>query len=123
MRKGASNSLILAVPGIAIIAGIYFFIGTNGGTLNLDAFAQCLQDKGAVFYGASWCSHCQKQKAMFGKSAKYLPYVECSENGLALCIEKKIDGYPTWEFADGSRLTGEIPLLQLSEKTGCELPQ
>jgi len=23
-----------------------------------DALATCLKDKGAVFYGAFWCSHC-----------------------------------------------------------------
>lgn len=92
-----------------------------------DTFAQCLKDKGAVFYGAFWCSHCQSQKKLFGSSAKLLPYVECSTaNGRAqtqICIDKKIDGYPTWEFADGTRLNGEIPLLQLSEKTSCVLPE
>ncbi len=41
-------------------------------------FATCIKDSGAKFYGAFWCSHCQEQKAMFGKSSKLLPYVECS---------------------------------------------
>jgi thiol-disulfide isomerase/thioredoxin len=80
-----------------------------------DAFATCLKEKGAVFYGAFWCPHCQTQKKMFGSSAKLLPYVECSTaDGNAQtqeCNDKKITGYPTWEFADGSRLDGEIPLL------------
>jgi len=91
-----------------------------------DAFATCLADKGAVFYGAFWCPHCQSQKKMFGSSVKLLPYVECStpdgQGQLQACIEAGINSYPTWEFADGSRLMGEIPLEQLAEKTSCELP-
>jgi len=64
---------------------------------------------------------------MFGSSAKLLPYVECSTpNGSAqtqICIDKKITSYPTWEFSDGTRLTGETPLSQLAEKTSCQLPK
>jgi thiol-disulfide isomerase/thioredoxin len=91
-----------------------------------DSFATCLKEKGATFYGAFWCPHCQDQKKSFGKSAKLLPYVECSTadgNGQTqICLDKNITGYPTWEFADGSRLNGEIPLEQLAEKTSCVLP-
>mgnify|MGYP001559183456 CR=1 FL=1 len=90
-----------------------------------DAFAQCLTEKGAVFYGAFWCPHCQAQKKMFGPSAKLLPYVECSaldgKTQTPICIEKNITSYPTWEFADGSRLSGEVSLETLAEKTSCEL--
>lgn len=92
-----------------------------------DVFASCLKEKDAVFYGAFWCTHCQAQKKLFGSSAKLLPYVECSlANGkgqIQECIDKKIAGYPTWEFADGSRLNGEIPLVKLAEKTSCVLPE
>ncbi len=92
-----------------------------------DAFATCLKDKGATFYGAFWCPHCQATKKLFGSSAKLLPYVECSTadgtGQLQICKDKKIEGYPTWEFADGSRLTGETTLQQLADKTACVLPQ
>jgi thiol-disulfide isomerase/thioredoxin len=92
-----------------------------------DAFAQCLKDKGAVFYGAFWCPHCQDEKKLFGSSEKFLPYVECSTPDASgqtqACIDKKITGYPTWIFADGSQLSGEIPLQQLADKTSCVLPQ
>ena len=91
-----------------------------------DTFTQCLKDQGAVFYGAFWCSHCQAQKKEFGSSAKYLPYVECStpdgQSQTKECIDKKIETYPTWVFADGSRLSGEISLTTLAEKTSCQLP-
>ncbi len=91
-----------------------------------DEFAKCLGEKGAVFYGAFWCPHCQAQKKMFGSSEKLLPYVECSlpsgQGQTAQCIEEGVKSYPTWRFADGSELTGEIPLETLAEKTSCVLP-
>jgi hypothetical protein len=93
----------------------------------LDSFASCLKDKGATFYGAFWCPHCQAQKAAFGRSERLLPYVECStpdgQGSTQICTDKKIQSYPTWEFKDGSRLTGEIPLADLASKTGCALPK
>lgn len=93
----------------------------------LDSFAQCLKEKGAIFYGAHWCPYCRDQKAMFGSSQKLLPYVECSQRSTkserAACNAKKILGFPTWEFADGSRLLGSIALETLAEKTGCKLPR
>ncbi len=96
-----------------------------------DTFAQCLKDKGATFYGAFWCPHCKAQKALFGSSVKLLPYVECSTPDGAgqtqECKDKKIEGYPTWELADGTRLPIEtsagVSLETLSSKTGCTLPQ
>lgn len=100
---------------------------TPTGPGKYDDFATCLKDKGAVFYGAFWCPHCQTQKKLFGSSQKLLPYVECSTaDGSAqtqACTDKNITGYPTWEFADGTRLNGEIPLAQLAEKTSCVLPE
>jgi thiol-disulfide isomerase/thioredoxin len=110
---------------ILIILFIFWFKDKNQPG-PYDAFSQCLKEKGAVFYGAFWCPHCQNQKKVFGKSAKFLPYVECStpdgRGQTALCQQKKIDGYPTWEFADGSREIGEVSLQKLAEKTGCALP-
>ncbi|KKR43100.1 MAG: Vitamin K epoxide reductase [Candidatus Nomurabacteria bacterium GW2011_GWF2_40_12] len=91
-----------------------------------DAFATCLKDEGAVFYGAFWCTHCQATKKMFGASQKLLPYVECStadgRGQVQMCADKKIMSYPTWEFADGSRLEGEVTFEQLALKTSCQLP-
>ena len=124
--------IFVSVVGVLILVTIATVIIRGSGN-NLppepgkyDAFATCLKDKGAVFYGAFWCTHCQAQKKLFGSSQKLLPYVECSTPDASgqtqACIDKKITGYPTWEFADGSRLTEEIQLAQLAEKTFCELP-
>lgn len=90
---------------------------------NLDTFAKCLKDSGALFYGAYWCSHCENQKEAFGLAAKYLPYIECANpDGRSQNIKCKnagITGYPTWVFGDDSRLSGEVDFKTLAEKSGC----
>lgn len=90
-----------------------------------DALATCIKDSGATFFGAFWCPHCQEQKAMFGKSVSLLPYTECSmpdgKSQRPECTDEGITTYPTWEFADGSRITGTQSLATLAEKTGCSL--
>lgn len=120
------NTIVTILIVVALIAGVVWLIKTPGRTGKLDAFATCLKDKGAIFYGAFWCPHCQNQKALFGASAKLLPYVECStpdgRGRLPICDDAGVTGYPTWDFADGSRLTGEISLQELAEKTSCVLP-
>ena len=112
----------IALIVIAALVGSVFISQQPG---RHDGFAQCLKDKGATFYGAFWCPHCQAQKALFGRSAKLLPYVECStpdgQRQLQVCQDKQIQSYPTWEFSDGSRINGEATLAQLAEKTGCAL--
>lgn len=125
MKKGMLVFWVVILVLIAVALGMAFFV--KPGPSNLDPFAQCLKDKGAIFYGAFWCPHCQNTKRLFGSSEKLLPYVECStpdgKAQLQACVDKKIESYPTWEFADGSRLTGERTLQELAEKTGCSLPQ
>jgi hypothetical protein len=128
MRKKKSLSLLVWCAVVLIVGGgIAVGLKTTGRPAKLDGFARCLGDKGARFFGAFWCPHCQNQKAMFGRSASLLPYTECSTPDgaaqTAICTENKIESYPTWEFADGSRETGEVSLTRLAEKTGCALPQ
>ncbi|MEK6947923.1 MAG: hypothetical protein AABX19_01645 [Nanoarchaeota archaeon] len=89
-----------------------------------DEFAKCLSDKGVKFFGSYQCSHCTNQKALFGSSMKYVAYIECGPLGgpqNQVCVDAKIVSYPTWEFADGSRLVGERSLNELGEKAGCPL--
>jgi len=99
----------------------------QGGVVNYDTLATCIKDKGAVFYGTFWCPHCQNQKKLFGASESLLPYVECStqdgKGQTQICIDKNIQGYPTWTFADGTSLGGEQTLQTLASKTSCALPQ
>ncbi len=88
--------------------------------------AQCLKAKGVTFFGAFWCPHCRAQKALFGDAVPALPYVECSTpdgNGQTqICKDNKIESYPTWQFPDGSRVTGEQSFATLAEKSGCTVP-
>jgi len=126
MMKSSVAGIVVA---IIAIGGLWYVmrggIPTTPGPL--DDFAQCLKDKGALFYGAFWCPHCQDQKTMFDTSKNLLPYVECStadgKGQLPICREKNITGYPTWTFADGSREPGVLKLEALAQKTGCELPK
>ncbi len=122
------NNKTLLIAGavvVLVIVGLFLIPNTAGST-KYNQFAQCLADKGAKFYGAFWCPHCQAQKARFEASATLLPYVECSTpdgKGVnQVCKDQGIEQYPTWIFADGSKLTGEIELAVLAEKTGCSLP-
>lgn len=85
----------------------------------LDSFAQCLTDKGAVMYGAKWCAHCQNQKKEFGKSFRFIKYVECPDN-IELCLAKGVASYPTWILND-KKYEGEMSLEGLSEISGCPL--
>jgi len=109
-----------------VIAGFIYIKSIPPPPGEYDGFARCIAASGAKFYGAFWCPHCAAQKALFGSSEQYLPYVECSlpdESGQTqVCIDKGIKGYPTWYFADGSTSTGETSLETLSAKTGCALP-
>lgn len=118
--------IVLVIGGlIAVRNSTDGVAGGTGKVTPYDGFAQCLTDAGAKFYGAYWCPHCQNQKKAFQNSSK-LPYVECSTpNGqgqLQVCTDAGITGYPTWVFADGTRLDGERELQELAEKTNCELP-
>lgn len=125
MKNKTIIIIIVALLAIGLSAALWIRSSRQPG--QFDAFAQCLKEKGAVFYGTFWCPHCQSQKELFGKSAKRLPYVECStpdgRGQTAICKDKKIESYPTWEFKDGSRLSGEISLKELALKTGCSLQQ
>ena len=91
-----------------------------------DTLAQCLTEKGVKFFGAFWCPHCQNQKKTFGNSAKLLPYVECStpdgQGQLQVCKDAGVSSYPTWIFADGTKLNGEQEPGALAMKAGCALP-
>ncbi len=112
---------------IAVALGIFLYVRTipppNG---KYDAFAKCIANTSTTFFGAFWCPHCHDQKNEFGNSAQYLPYVECSlpdaSGQTQVCIDNKIQEYPTWRFPDGSETSGVQSLETLSEETGCPLP-
>ncbi len=122
----SKNRAIWLLIGVLCVAGLVWLIKMPTKPGRLDTFATCIKGSGATFYGAFWCPHCQNQKAMFGSSARFLPYVECStpdgKGQLLVCINAGVTGYPTWKFSDNSRESGEVSLERLSEITNCPLP-
>jgi thiol-disulfide isomerase/thioredoxin len=121
------KKIIYIIVGLLILGGIVWLIVTPGKPGQYDAFAKCIKDKGVTFFGAFWCPHCQAQKARFGKSAEYLPYVECStpdsQGQTQICKDNGITTYPTWQFGTTSdRHVGEMELVDLAAKTSCPLP-
>ena len=134
------KKIVYILIALLVVIGIVWIIMTPGKASKYDQFAQCIRDtKTVTFWGAFWCPHCQAEKARFGKSAKYLPYTECStpdgKGQLQVCIDAGITTYPTWDFATGTisslgvvstttvRSVGEIELSELAERTGCALPK
>ena len=65
MKKKPNLPAIIIAGAIVVVVGGIFLLASRPG--QYDNLAQCLTDKGAKFYGAFWCSHCQEQKAEFGK--------------------------------------------------------
>ena len=126
MNKG---TMVIVAITLAVVGFLGFVVSQREVVSSeLDGFAQCIAASEAKFYGAFWCPHCIEQKALFGKAAaEKLPYVECSnpdkKSQTQICVEKKITGYPTWELANGERLSGNQTLETLATKTSCVLPE
>ena len=84
------------------------------------ALAEHLTEAGVLFYGASWCPHCQEQKLLFGASAGRLPYIECSPAGpntpqAPSCNRAGVQSYPTWVI-NGQAFAGRVlSLAELAE--------
>ncbi len=124
--KISSSAVLFTIAGIAVVALLGYVTTRPSAPSAYDSFAQCLTDKGVKMYGAWWCPHCQAQKKLFGTAFKKVTSVECSPNDSrdmsSQCKDANIKGYPTWVFADGSRLEGERTFEALSTKSGCPIP-
>ena len=121
--KNNTKTTVFLIALVVIVIGIIFSI--KGGDEKVspnDALAQHITDTGTIFYGAYWCPVCQQQKALFGRSTRLLPYIECSkpnkQGQTQVCIDAEIESYPTWEFPDGERISGSLSIDFLSERTG-----
>jgi hypothetical protein len=126
MKKISSVFYFYVVTAIIVIGLIGFAVTRDRAPSQYDSYAQCLTDNGVKMYGAWWCPHCENQKNLFGSSFSNIDYIECSAPGSRamnqVCKNAGIEGYPTWEFSDGSRVSGEQPLAYLGERGGCDLP-
>lgn len=129
---------MLVVLGVILLAG-YLMLGKKAGTgvnsqtsgipPDLNAFTQCLTDKGVKEYGSYICSACKAQAKLFGESNKFVEYIECHPNGpnpqTELCLKQAVSKTPTWTLEkDGEvtkRLEGFQPLEDLASFSGCTL--
>ncbi len=87
--------------------------------------AKHLSASGVKFYGAYWCPHCTDQKAMFGKAAGLLPYIECDQRSPIgrpqVCVAANIRVFPTWDIR-GQRYEGVLSIEDLARLTGYPPP-
>ena len=95
-----------AVGFLIIVAVIAYALLSPG---KYDDFAKCLTEKGAVMYGEDWCTNTQGQKAMFGKSFKYIDYQ----------VKTDLRIRPTWVIDENTYETVQS-FQRLSALTGCE---
>lgn len=127
MKLNSTTVTIIISVLIIVGVGAFLALGPKGQSVvaspEVKALAQCLVDAKAEFYGAFWCPHCREQKTLFANAAPLLPYIECSapnaKDTLQVCLDKKIENYPTWIFADGTRAIGAQSLEVLAQKTNC----
>ena len=105
------------VKAIAITAAILLalsllivYYATSPG--KYDNFAKCLSEKGAVMYGENWCKYTNAQKAMFGKSFKYINYQ----------VKSDLNKRPTWVI-DGKTYETVQSFETLAALTGCNFKE
>ncbi|MEQ1828272.1 MAG: peptidylprolyl isomerase, partial [Pirellula sp.] len=100
-------------------------VGEGEDAPNLVEFAKALQQGGVRFFGADWCPVCNEQKKLFEDGYQFLPFIEMTNPDRtrnATAISENVTQYPTWEFANGSRVTGLQTLQQLSTLSGIAIP-
>lgn len=93
---------------------------------DLVAFAQQLNAAGAKLYGAAWNANTTAQMQLFGDGAQFLSFVESTNTNHQpnqAATNHNITTYPTWIFADNSRLTGIQTLAAISAQAGIAIPQ
>jgi len=84
--------------------------------VNYSEIEKCLLEKEVKMYGVEWCPVCAKQKQIFDSKLEGI-YVECIDNP-QLCLDKNVEGYPTWEFGEERHL-GLLQPEELAAKAGC----
>src|SRR3989338_7541976 len=117
--------LVIAVIGIMFLSGCAGEDTQVQNTpISASDLAKCLAANGAKVYGASSCSHCQDQKALFGEEWGLIDYIECevlddpgAQN--VECSKAGITAYPTWVFRDGQIAQGKRKIEELWQMAGC----
>ena len=112
--KKSKYYIIAAVIGVIVLATAAYSAYSINKQGPYDNFAKSLTERGAVMYGAmDWCKYTQGQKAMFGKSFKYINYHEFQN---LVGIKKT----PTWVI-NGAWHENAQSFGKLAELTGCKI--
>ena len=133
-REGTTGDALRSLGGAGAVIVLVFSISYSvhspapeetaspaSATFYQASLAKYLSERGAAMYGSYNCSHCERQKQLFGGAFGYITYVECSRSGPdpdpALCAAKNIRSYPTWEIG-GEFYEGVRTLEQLERISG-----
>ena len=100
------NIIITVIVVALVIVGFVFAYKASNKPSQYQPSAQGMKDAVLKFYGAFWCPNCQAQEKALGMSRQSLErmglYLECSQPSgqgqLQLCVDQKIESYPTWEY-------------------------
>ena len=112
-KKNKTYLIVFGIIALIVLAvGIYAYsyFAMPG---KYDNFAKCLSEKGAVMYGATWCKYTQAQRAMFGKSFRYINYKDFTKG-------PNIEVTPTW-IIDGKSYERTQSFEDLAHFSGCEV--
>lgn len=129
---GSSNGSDDSQPGIT--SGSASTLRAEGEDANdLVAFAKALTDSGTRLFSTFWSPVGAQQKALFQDGAQFLPFVELSNPDRTLNSVATSEGivalpgspadYLTWEFPNGSRLSGLQTLQTLATSAAVAIPQ
>tara|TARA_Y100000310_G_C20245551_1_gene606640 strand:- start:52 stop:483 length:432 start_codon:yes stop_codon:yes gene_type:complete len=114
--KGNKKILLISIVSVVfllIFGGIGFIYVNSIKPGPLDGFTQCLTEKGAVMYGASFCQYSHAQQGMFGNSKKYLDIRDFTE-------DQNVQTTPTW-LVNGEYYPNVQTFDRLASLTGCKL--
>ena len=112
--KKSKYYIIAGIIGIILLSVVSYSVYSISKPGPYDNFAKCLAEKGAVMYGAmQWCKYTQAQKAMFGKSFKYVNYHEFGDL-------PGIKTTPTWVI-NGQWQENVQSFDKLAALTGCKV--
>ncbi len=132
---GVKDVLRLSAPvviaGLAA-AGIMYFSQTGVvAKKDYSDLAQCLNEKGVVYYKSVRCSTCRRQEALLGQAYTKLNSIECHPEGEnpnpELCLAKNISKTPTFLIErnglEVKRAEGLQQIKNLASFAGCPLPE
>ena len=118
MKKAAATVAFVMAGAIAInFITTSSRAGKNPQAAAVEAFAQCLKDKGVKLYVMDMGAI----KGYFTTIAKAIG-VECmgADRGQTPdCAARQFSGYPVWELRDGTRKTGQSSARDIAAWTGC----